>query len=496
MNVVVPFVRQAMAEPERTALALGARTVTYGALLTKVKQFVVRFAAAGVGRGDNVGVVSGPVGYVAATLALAWVGAVSVELQGERAEIAGIAKRLGLKFLFHSGTDGYGLDHPGFKGELPLRAATAGTARVPGIAGVGPREPWRIALSSGTTGHPKGILYSHEGSLVNVNLLRTVYPVAADDRVLIGMNVAMAFAVHNWMRCLTVGACAVLIELPESESMLKILHNERITHALVGPASASGIAALASADGSRHGKPPPDLRAFSVGGARVSAQLQDLLRRHVCPQAYFHYGATETHLIAVLDAAIRERYPNSSGRLLPWMEVQAVDADDHPLPPGTPGRLRLRSPALALGYVGATEEADLRAFRDGWFYSSDVGRVSMSGIVRVQGRVNDVLNIGGAKVDPAALEDAIQQDPAITECSVVDVSDALGQPVLAVLVVTAAEELDVEGMKQRCVKLSPNCAPRLILRAEKLPRNASGKIIRAAVRRAVKASPEAAALRT
>ena len=497
MNIVIPFVRQAIAERDRTALEIDARTVTYGALLQNVKQLVVRFTSAGVRRGDTVAVVAGPAGYVAATLALAWIGAVSVEVQGEREQVEDLARRLRVNFLFHAGPGGYQLDHDGFKGAATLRSdAPAGLPMpVPPIVAVEPGETWRIALSSGTTGHPKGILYSHERSLVNVNLLRTVYPIVADDRVFIGMSPRMGFATHNWLRCLTVGACVVMAESPTVEDVLQILHEGRITHGLVVPGTAAGIAQLAAGKAGRRGKPPAALRALSIGGAKVSAPIQDLLRRHVCGNVFVHYGTTETHLVAVLDAATRERHPRSSGRLLPWMEVEAVDEEDQPLPAGTSGRLRLRSPALALGYVGATEAADLRAFRDGWFYSSDRGKVSLGGIVTVQGRANDVLNLNGAKVDPGALEDAIQQDPAIIECAVVDVPDAMGQPVLAVLIVATAPEIDFDSMRRRCGKLSPNCVPRLILRADKLPRNESGKIVRAAVRRAVRASPEAQALR-
>ena len=497
MNIVIPFVRQAIAERDRIALEVDARTVTYGALLLKVKQLAVRFTAAGVCRGDTVAIVAGPVGSVAGTLALAWIGAVSVEVQGDREQVEGLVRRLRVNFLFHAGPGGYELDHEKFKGAAALWPDTPVEAPVPvpAVVAVEPGETWRIALSSGTTGHPKGILYSHERSLVNVNLLRTVYPIVAGDRVYIGMSPKMAFAVHNWLRCLTVGACAVMAESPTLNGVLQTFHERRITHALVVPGTAAGIAQLAAGKGGGHGKPPATLRALSIGGAKVSAQVQDLLRRHVCPNVFVHYGTTETHLVAVLDAATRERRPQSAGRLLPWVEVEAVDEEDRPLPAGTSGRLRLRSPALALGYVGATDAADLRAFRDGWFYSSDRGQVSAGGIVTVQGRDNDVLNLGGTKVDPGALENAIQEDPAIIECAVVDVPGAMGQPVLAVLVVSAVPEIDLGGLRRRCRKLSPNCVPRIILRTEKLPRNEAGKIVRAAVRRAVRASPEAQALR-
>jgi acyl-coenzyme A synthetase/AMP-(fatty) acid ligase len=498
MNIVEPFVRQALARPQLEAIKTGKRTLTYGELLAAVQAFVVRFTEAGVVPGDRVAVLAGPVSQVSATLALAWVGAVSVEIGTDPSKRAGEVVRLGVNFVFHgSGATALSasdMAHPGFKGVCALPRTIQSAAAVPPVAAVLPAQPWRIASSSGTTGLTKGIVYSHEGSLVNLNLLRTVYPVGEGDRVLIAMASNMAFAVHNWLRCLTVGACAHLSLELKPDDVLARIHAEGIHHALVGPGTAWGIAELASAPGSAFGAPPAALRALSVGGARVSLQVQALLRKHVCPEVFVHYGATETHLVAILDTRTHARFPRSSGRLLPWVEAQAVDEEGRPVDAGTVGRLRIRSPFIALGYVGETEEADRHAFRDGWFYTSDVGSVSRDGIVRVRGRSNDVMNVGGQKVDPSVLEEAIQEDEAITDCAVVDLEDAMGRAVVAALIVSSAESIDTEALIQRCAKIGANMVPRIVLRAAKLPRNEAGKVLRDRVRLAIAKSPDAASV--
>ena len=494
MNVAELFVRQALATPKRRALVAGGQTMTYGELHESVLRFAAAFAAAGVERGDTVAVAGSLATQMASTLALAWVGAVSVEGGNDPSNDA-VLRHLGVNHLFWSGTQECIFDHPEAKGQWSLDAALAAAspAAAPAMAAVEPTEPWRIAVSSGTTGQPKGIAHSHRGSVTNVNLLRAFYPTVPRDRVLIAMSARMSFALHNWLRCFSAGATAVVAPLITADALLRAIHDFGITHAMVTPGTAAAMAAHARDLGNVFASPAPALRALSVGGARVSPQIQALLRQHVCPHLFVHYGASETHLVSVLDPHTQKLYPASSGRLLSWVEAQAVGPDGQPLPPGQPGPLRVRTPAMALGYVRTADEQEARAFRDGWFYSNDVGTVSPDGIVRLAGRTNDVINIDGVKVDPEVVEAAIQQDPAITDCAVVEVANALGQAVLAVALVATTRDIDLEGLRGRCLVVSP-LLPRLVMHFDKLPRNESGKIMRDSLRKSIAASAEAQAL--
>jgi acyl-coenzyme A synthetase/AMP-(fatty) acid ligase len=493
MNVAELFVRQALATPQRQALVAGGQAMTYGELYDSVRRLAAAFAAAGVERRETVAVTGSPGNQVASALALAWLGAVSVEGGGESSNES-VLSGLGVNHHFFSGTQPCAFDHPEAKGQGSLEGVLAGASpdAAPTVAAVEPAEPWRIAVSSGTTGRPKGIAYSHQASVTNVNLLRAFYPTLPRDRVLIAMPARMGFAVHNWLRCFTVGATAVVAPSLPPEALLRIIHELGVTHALVTPDTAAGMAVHARDAGGAHAAPAASLRALSVGGARVSPQVQALLRQHVCPQLFVHYGASETHLVSVLDPATQKRYPRSAGRLLPWVEAQAVGPDGQPLAPGEPGPLRLRTPTLALGYVRPAGEQEARAFRGGWFYSTDVGTVSPEGIVRLAGRTNDVININGVKVNPEVVEDAIQQDPVITDCAVVDVPNALGQPVLAVALVATTRDIDLDGLRRRCLAVSAP-PPRLVVHVGQLPRNESGKVMRDPLRKSIVASAAARA---
>jgi acyl-coenzyme A synthetase/AMP-(fatty) acid ligase len=344
-----------------------------------------------------------------------------------------------------------------------------------------PRDAWwRITLSSGTTGRPKGIVSTH-AAIVNVHLLRTVYPAGPGDVVVIPMGASMTLAVHNWLRCLYSGACAMLAEKMPAPDLFRLLQGDKPTHCIGTPAVANAMAA----ESAKAGAPPPSagkrLHTFSVGGGRISAGVRDALRKHICPNVLVHYGGAEMQIVAVLDPALADARPACSGRILPWIEVHAVDEAGLPLPAGGEGRLRLRSPAIASCYVG---DSDNSAFSDGWFLSQDRGVVTPDGLVFLSGRANDVINFEGFKFDPEVMEEAIMADRNIMECAVVEVPGRVGSQLVAIIV-DPSGSADVEALAGRCEKPVPGMRLRHVLRTEKLPRNANGKVMRMAVRRSV-----------
>lgn len=501
MNVVEPFVRQAIAAPGLPALVAGDRTISYGELLVLVRQLAAALRAAGVGPGDRVAlVVTRPAGNVALTLALGGAGAVSVGVPGGlgRAELEPLLASVGATHVLHDRPEPLGLSHDGFKGELRFDALVAGSATAVPVRfeRAEPGAMWRISVSSGTTGTPKGIAYSHGATLLNVHLQRVLFPTGPGDRMMIALGLASGFALNYWLRCLHSGACAVLRGEGTPNEVLRLVHEQQVTHVVSSPNVAMAMAESARQPGGAHGSPAPALRLMNVGGAKLSPQLYGALRRHICPNLMVNYGATETYLLAVLDPQLQEQHPEAAGRLLPWVEAQALDAQGRPLPPGQAGALRFRSPALAIGYVGPQDPGQPSAFRDGWFHSTDLGSVSADGIVRLTGRASEVINIGGVKFDPGRVEELILQDHAIRECVVVEVPGKLGQPQL-VAVVVADDGADLAGVRRRCAQAGGIVVPARVLQARLLPRNAGGKVMRERVRsnvlRQLASEPAAAA---
>src|SRR5205085_8718584 len=173
---------------------------------------------------------------------------------------------------------------------------------------------------------------------------------------------------------------------------------------------------------------------MSVSGAALPPQLRRRLHESVCATIEVGYGSTEASGFAALDEELAAQRPDVHGRLHAWVAGEAVGEDDEPLPPGQTGLLRFHTPMMARhGYLG-DEEATRRMFRGGWYYPGDVGSIDATGLVRLVGRADHVLNLGGRKVNPEVIEEAINSHAAVTESAVV----GLPHPQTGILVLTAA----------------------------------------------------------
>jgi acyl-coenzyme A synthetase/AMP-(fatty) acid ligase len=189
-----------------------------------------------------------------------------------------------------------------------------------------------------------------------------------------------------------------------------------------------------------------------------------------------HYGSTEAGPAAFGDVSLIDRYPDAVGRLLPWNRVEAVDDNDRPLPAGEQGILRVRGPGMAHRYAD-DPAASAAAFRDGWFYPGDVGAVTIDGILRVAGRSDDLLNLGGQKIAPSTLEGVLTALPNVRDVAAAAMREPNGLPSIGVGVV-ADTPLDVQSMTARCREVMSTQIPVHVVQIDAIPRNEAGKILR------------------
>jgi acyl-coenzyme A synthetase/AMP-(fatty) acid ligase len=150
-----------------------------------------------------------------------------------------------------------------------------------------------------------------------------------------------------------------------------------------------------------------------------------------------------------------------------------VDDEDRVLPAGEPGHLRVQVACMARGYFGPDAEERSR-FRGGWYYTRDVGRLTPEGLLFVEGRSDDILNIGGRKVLPSALEAWLEEFPGVREAAVFlrPGSERLEAAVVA------AEGLDVAALARFAAEKLELLAPVRFHQVPGLPRNAMGKLQR------------------
>lgn len=486
MNVIEAFERSALQRKNDPALVVGSYQATHAELLTMVCVLAARLVAAGVQRGDRVGVgLANPAASLSTTFALAHIGAVSISLPVPLpdADLDAIGQRTGMQWLVHGRSQPHEIGCVPAQRQLafgPLGQPPEPGLRVPFTVECDPGELWRVSLSSGTTGAHKGIEWTHGASVLIVGLRAGVMPTQSGEKVLLALDPAMNFALHNALRVLVAGGCVVFPAGKAAEDILQACEQHQPTQMVATTGNALAVLRIRR-ERDRLTTPMPHLRRLSVGGATLSPQMQAALRESVCADVQSNYGATEMGMVGLADSALLEQMPQAVGRLLPWVEAQALDAQGQPLPPGQRGRLRFRSPAMSRGYCGADAAAS-GAYRDGWFHSNDVGVITRDGVILLDGREDDVLNLLGVKVDPARIEAVIEEDPAIVESAVVTVADDLGAPML-VAVIVAPNGADAQALMKRCAdRLGANCQPRGVVTVPGLPRNAGGKIQRDVLR--------------
>jgi acyl-coenzyme A synthetase/AMP-(fatty) acid ligase len=213
-----------------------------------------------------------------------------------------------------------------------------------------------------------------------------------------------------------------------------------------------------------------------VGGGAIPPRLIKQVSDHPGIEMGIGYGATEAGTVASGPAELTQRHPGAVGYLAPWIELEVLDDDGRPSPPGRSGVIRIRGPGVIEGYVGA------EPFEDGWFYPNDVGRVEADGLLVIDGRVDDVVNVGGVKLSATRIEETLAACEGVEDAAVVAFPTMDGRWVIQAAIVSS-DGYRPEDL-HRAV-LAAHRTPISLWEVEKIPRNAMGKIIRAEARQAI-----------
>jgi acyl-coenzyme A synthetase/AMP-(fatty) acid ligase len=496
MNVVDVVWRNSHAYPERIALLCDGQTVSYRALRNSISLVSARLVAAGIGRGDCVAISTvAPTAYLTVALAVAWIGALATPLLGIRP--AQQKEELVVRHAVHTLVQD--ADDAWRSGQWPrLRYLHAGDLFAPPpaedlrpapVADDVDDAPWMIALSSGTTGMPKSVPQEHRRAALQFSLLNGLSdsetPAA---RLLPYISITTCVAMNNVMLQLYAGRTAVLSERSTPENFFRILQRDKPDHVLLSAATAHKVVTYAAKAFPDRAQAGNGLRSVALAGSIVTPALRALIAQHLCPTILAGYGATEIGRLAILAPEDGNPPPGCAGRLHSWVQAQAVDEHDQPLMAGRQGILRFKAPTMFVGYLN-DQQANARSFRDGWFYPGDIGSIDAAGFVTLAGRIDNLINVGGNKIDPYRVEAVLNSHTAILESVLVAVPNAAGISV-PVAVVVATGAYDAAELKARCrEQLGREYVPAAIVSVPALPKNTGGKVMRRQLAAMISLSP-------
>ena len=488
-----PIAARARIAPGRVALVQQDedRELTYGELDRRADRVAdLLHHELGVRPGDRVAVLArGSIEQVELLLACARLGAILVPLNWRLApaELAPQVKAAAPVVLL--------VDGPGAElarrlpatsvSAVPLRSLRRPSGRddLPAAPRVAAEAgtPLMILFTSGSTGRPKGAVLTH-GSIHN-NAVNTIigWELTASDRTLIS---APLFHTGGWnVLLLPLLFCGGLVHLASSfdaEQTLRVIERDRLTVLFGVPTMFAAMRETSSFD--RTDLSP--LRWVISGGAPCPLPLIEAwwARGVTFRQGY---GLTEVgpNCFAMADDDGRRR-AGGVGFPVPWLEVRLVDADGGPVADGEPGELLLRGPTVCAGYWrdGAATAA---AIRDGWFVTGDLFVREPDGWHRCVGRRKEMFISGGENVFPVEVERVLAGLPGVTEAAVVAVPDPRwGEVGHAFVACREGRALDGDTTRQLCrQQLAGYKIPRQVTVLPELPKGATGKIDKPALRR-------------
>jgi acyl-coenzyme A synthetase/AMP-(fatty) acid ligase len=337
-----------------------------------------------------------------------------------------------------------------------------------------------VLWTSGTTGEPKAILHTHDAYLELID--RVLGPLRSDvgDRSrpptpnLIPVSLSLNAGVYNTLFGLRAGAPIIIIDRFAPGEFAALVRRFGIRSTVLPPAA---ITMLNDDDTVADLAPLRYVRSIT---APLSPRQARRFTERFGAFVLNSYGQAEIGEVIGWTAADAKAYPQkvgAAGRPHPGVEIMVVGDDGHLLKPGEVGRLHVRPPNRAVGYVDGSELSD-RVDADGYVDTGDMARVDGDGFVWIEGRAGDVINRGGNKVFPGDVEEVLRLSPAVVDTAVVGApDDRLGQVPIAFYTGQAVPRGELERLCRD--NLTPYKVPVAFHHLDELPRNEAGKLVRA-----------------
>jgi fatty-acyl-CoA synthase len=283
-------------------------------------------------------------------------------------------------------------------------------------------SPAGLCYTSGTTGRPKGVLYTHRS-----NYLHTLRALQADAFALTGRDVLLVavpmFHANGWGLPFAAAAVGAKLVLPgrqtDGESLARLMRDEGVTVAAGVQTVWLGVLDHLDATGGEL----PALERIIIGGSNCPDALIRRMEERLGARVQTSWGMTElSPLGTVAPPDAPQTGPRASGRPVMGLDLRLTDADGVVLPQqrGVVGHLKVRGPSVVDRYFKAEADA---VDAEGWFDTGDLASLDEVGRLTICGRSKDLIKSGGEWINPAEIEDIVGRDPAVGLVAVIGRSD-------------------------------------------------------------------------
>jgi acyl-CoA synthetase (AMP-forming)/AMP-acid ligase II len=499
MSLIGSFRESVARSPGKTAIICGNRTLTFAEVDRASTTIAANLLASGVRAGDRValhflnvpefalaylgcfkaGAIAVPINYRlkapeiqyilrhSAPVCYAGGAALYREASAAREEFAAIRN------CFITGDDSQSCGLNTFADLLTAPDSPVALPEVP------PDQPAVILYTSGTTARPKGVTHSHR-TLAETARIMTAFEL--DDRQVVLIITPMAHVMGSSMLLfgsLSSGSTVVLLPQADPDTVLDAFERHRCTYVAAMPAFFHAFIQAQRAA-------PRDLssgRYYFCGGDAVSPALQAEFLRVIGTEIREGYGSTEMVPLTVNPPGAARA--GSFGKVCEGIEIRLVDGEDRDVVEGETGEVCARGGNCFTGYW-EDPKATALTMRNGWLHMGDLARRDADGYYWFAGRSKQIIIRGGSNISPQEVEAVFLEHPHVSEIAVIGRADAvLGETVAAYVVPRKGHELsqnDLIAFAQPCIAAYK--LPEQIIFVDSLPKTATGKLDRRALREA------------
>ena len=504
------------------AVVDGAVRLTFRQLEVQVDAAARGFIAAGLERGDRVALwAPNCVEWIVGALGALRAGGVIVTLNTryKGSEASFIINESGARFLLT--VRGFlGFDYPSMledqavptleaivllKGSLEginpqgvvttsLTSLTEGGAVITNeamavrVATIHPDDVSDLVFTSGTTGHPKGVMTSHAQTLRTFATWASIVGLREGDRYLIVNPFFHTFGYKaGLLASLMAGATVIPEPVFDVDRVLETIATEKISM-LPGPPT---LYQSILVHPRRHDVDLSSLRLGVTGAAVVPVELVIAMREELQFETVLTaYGLTESS--GVVSMCRRDDPPEiiatTSGRAIPDLDVKIIDPEGNELERGDAGEIVARGYPIMQGYFQDAEETAKAIDAEGWLHTGDVGTMDAQGNLVITDRLKDMFVVGGFNAYPAEIEAILRGYEGVANVAVIGVPDERMGEVGCAYVVRATATPSDDVFQQELLSFAKEQmanykVPRSIVCIDELPLNASGKVLKRELRK-------------
>lgn len=455
MNPITDVFAWAYKHPNSVAVASADFQMTYGNLVNSVKRFAGKLAQLGVQKGQIVGLSTRPEVETIVSLALLQIGAVS--LNASPSVVRSYKDKLDF-LIVHETEIGFAANKQILVNEQFLESLGA-VPSLNSISDLGDEDVVRLVFSSGTTGTPKGIEFTKSNLLSRTQSARDNWMPADPFMSLLGLDTVTGMQTFYW----SVFNGKTYLSPSSAENNLSLISDYMVKAIKSSPAKLDDLLIALE-------KSPRklSLEVVEVAGSLLTRRVAEKCRQLTGITPLYLYGSTEVG--TVTKGFFNPDQPENVGTKVQDVEFEVID-----------GRIRYRKANMPKNYW-LNPDTGNSGFQDGWFYPGDLGSLNENNELLLIGRVDDLVNAGGAKFNLLELDSWLKESDLFDDVATFHFNDQHGDTKIGIAFVSEQPPIP-EILTSRIQKFLPNLNISLVVRLKELPRNKLDKVDRKELQR-------------